>query len=203
MNTLEIVSGAPRSAIASAIAFLYLWLQALWGHDALISIRRELDDQAGVVNIRGLLYEMHDRPDVLTRKRYLNPVTAEDGGEFQNKQADRGFDRFGVTKSGNGERMDDIISPAGVAQDRAELERQTDAAYRYAQMVVAHRAPVDNLEIKIADINRAIDAIEPAVKKYYCLLTGLSLVTVTPAMQFNWLQPFHFAWYVPPKKPGI
>ena len=181
-------------------ADVYLWLQALWGHDALMSIRRELDDQAGVVNIRGLLYEIHDRPDVLTRRRYLGLVTPEDKGEFQKKNADRGFDKYGIATSSSGDRMDDIVSPEGVAQDRAELEQKTDAAYRYAQMVVAHRAPLDNLEIKIAEINSAIDAIEPAVKKYYSLLTGLSLATVTPTMQFNWLQPFHFAWYVPPKK---
>src|SRR5713101_4089107 len=48
---------------------LYGWLTGMWGRDAIIGVRRELDDQAGTINLVNLLHEIEARPDVLTRRR--------------------------------------------------------------------------------------------------------------------------------------
>src|SRR5688572_11381968 len=50
---------------------VYEWLFGMWGRDALMGIRRELDGQSNTVNLNHLLREIEARPDVLTRRRYL------------------------------------------------------------------------------------------------------------------------------------
>jgi AbiU2 len=50
---------------------VYEWLLGIWGRDVLMAIRRELDTQSGTINLVHLLREIQDRPDVLTRRRWL------------------------------------------------------------------------------------------------------------------------------------
>ena len=78
--------------------------------------------------------------------------------------------------------------------DREELERKTRVVFEYAQKIVAHRTPIDNLSIKANDIHEALDALEPVLQKYYAILIGPSLVSATAAIQWNWMDVFTFAW---------
>lgn len=50
----------------------YRWIQGMWGRDAVIAVRRELDDDANTICFGTLLDEMASRPKVLTRARYMN-----------------------------------------------------------------------------------------------------------------------------------
>lgn len=177
---------------------VYQWLLGMWAHDALMGIRRELDDQTNTVNLRQMLYEMKDRPEVLTRRRYLAFLQPGDS-DWLVESLNHQFDERGYVKAHTEDSLDDYLDPVVINADRETLEQGTQAAFAYAQQMVAHRTPVDTIEIKIAEIHSAIDAIEPMLQKYYCILKCVSIGTATPTFQYDWTAPFKFAWYVPSK----
>lgn len=117
-------------------AHVYEWLFGMWGRDALMGVRRELDGQGGTVNLCHLLHEIKARPDVLTRRRYL----AHDpkGDDFLQRLLNRGFDSFSTLRlDGWKDANDDVIDPARVAADLRELQDKAAVAFNYAQRMVA------------------------------------------------------------------
>jgi hypothetical protein len=169
---------------------VYQWLFGIWGRDALIALRRELDGQSNTINLVHLFKEMQQRPTIMTRRRYLAHCTPDDH-EMVRTMMSNGFTKWGAVP-------DDYI-PATVAKaDEDSLTSQTQAAVDYAQQMVAHRTPVEGLDITLAQINSALDAIEPMVQKYYLMFTGSSLVRATATTQYDWGAPFDFAWRTPP-----
>lgn len=173
---------------------IYKWTLGMWGRDALMGIRREMDDQSGVINLRHLLYEIEARHEVMSRTRYMSQVRAEtpqDTVEFLREQSKEWFP---VQPAASGDPMGSHIDPASVRDDRQALERATEVAFDYAQKFVAHRTPLEALEIKISDIHGAIDSLEPAFLKYYNLLTAVGLVQAEPSVVYYWHKPFTYAW---------
>jgi hypothetical protein len=132
----------------------------------------------------------------MTRRRYLAFIEPGDH-RYTRQLMNKDFDKWGAVPDGSGEPLNDYIPKAATAADRNALEKATFTAFDYAQRMVAHRTPVGALEIKIKEINEAIDALEPVVQKYYCMFTARSLMTVLPAVQFDWAKPFDIAWRIP------
>jgi hypothetical protein len=91
------------------------------------------------------------------------------------------------------------LAPERVGEDLKALEHDTKIAFSYAQRMVAHRTPIDALEITVGDINAAMDAIEAAFKKYYLIFTGTSLIQAAAAIQYDWTEPFSLPWQ--PRQP--
>ena len=170
------------------------WLTLLWGHDALLAIRRELDETPTTICLKQMLHEMEARADVLTRRRYLAHIQPTDSPrirEFMN----RDFDRWGAVRPlGAGDPLDDQLDPHLIRADRESLESGTAEAVEYANRIVAHRTRFAELQITLDRIHAAVDAIEPVMKKYYCLLTASSLVTSEATFQFDWAAIFDVPW---------
>jgi hypothetical protein len=179
---------------------IYHYFLGLWGRDALMGVRRELDDQHGTINLRNLLYEMEARPETMARKRccHVNPGQSE----LLQQELDRSFEDLGVVcpYPGNRQRADDHLPKDFFTRDRRQLQDNTKTAFDYAQRMVAHRTPVDELEIQVHEINAAVDAIEPVLIRYYALLVGPTLVGATAAIQWNWMEVFTIPWM--PKATG-
>ena len=57
---------------------VYDWMFRLWARDIVISIRRELDNDTNTVCLGRLLDEMAQRPQVITRARYLGDIPKDD-----------------------------------------------------------------------------------------------------------------------------
>src|SRR5262249_39521488 len=114
------------------------WAAGLYGRDAVMAIRRELDGQAGVLNLFHLLHDIEAHSHILTRSRY-HAAFAE-LPHFPVRIIDQQFERFGGPP-GPGTPADYIPARA-IAEDRAQLQRETKAAFDYAQRLVAHRTPV-------------------------------------------------------------
>lgn len=174
---------------------VYEWLLGLWGRDALMGIRRELDTQSGTINLIHLLREIQDRTDVLTRRRWLAFIKPEHSS-FMPEMMNRSFDTLGgiSIEGGTKDPNDDIIAPDRVRSDLDTLQRNTNKAFLYAQQMVAHRTPIDSLEVTVAEINSAMDAIESCFKKYYLIFTGASLISAEAAIQYDWTEPFSLTW---------
>jgi hypothetical protein len=175
---------------------VYRWLLGIWGRDALIALRRELDGQSNTVNLMHLFEEMKHRPTVMTRRRYLAHCTKDDH-PYIREMMNKAFTRWGAVSDNSGDPLDDYIPADATDADQKALEVQTRKAFDYAQRMIAHRTPVEGLEIKPAEINAAIDAIEPMLQKYYLMFTASSLVSATAVAQYDWGAPFDFAWRTP------
>jgi hypothetical protein len=171
---------------------IHRYFLGLWARDAIMGVRRELDDQEGAINLRNLLHEIEARPEVLCRRRVVSRVKEEWLRPIISKQ----FDADGATcpLSGSREPDDDHISPTRTRADRRSLEANTKDVFDYAQRMVAHRTPIDGLELTARQINDAIDVIEPILQRYYRLLVGPSLVGATAAIQYDWMEPFTIPW---------
>jgi hypothetical protein len=66
----EMLRTHPTLATNTNAGYVLEWLRNLYGHYVTIAIRRELDRDANVVNLRRLLWEISQRPEVLSRERY-------------------------------------------------------------------------------------------------------------------------------------
>jgi hypothetical protein len=132
---------------------VYRWLLGMWGRDAVMSIRRELDNQAGTINLITMMHEIEARPDVLTRRRYLAFIKSTEI-EFMPELMSRGFDKLGgvCVVGGTKDPHDDILAPERIRADRKELQEKTKKAFDYAQRIVSHRTPIDSLELTVGDI---------------------------------------------------
>ncbi|MGE0815972.1 MAG: hypothetical protein AB7O28_06140 [Vicinamibacterales bacterium] len=167
------------------------WLLTLWGRDAVMAIRRELDDDTNVISLGTLLDEMAERPDVVTRRRYLAFIPADK--LWLVEANDREFTRRGVIRP-TADPLDDYLDPAVVRADREGLESAAEPVLEYANQMVAHRTPAKSLAVRVKDIHRALDAMEPVLQKYFVLMEGRSLVQLEPAnLGDDWKDVFTFA----------
>jgi hypothetical protein len=176
----------------------YGWILGIWGRDAVIAVRRELDDDRNTICFGSLLDEMAARPRVLTRARYMAFMKNSD--QFLIDSNNRTFSKRGIIKPTSNPN-DDYLDPAVIKADRKTLNIAAKPVLAYANRLVAHRTPtLDRLEVSINQINHAIDAIEPVFKKYHVILTGSSLVRLEPYNQGDdWRETFTFPWYVKPR----
>jgi hypothetical protein len=172
---------------------VWQWVAGLYGRDTVMAIRRELDGQAGVLNLFHLLHDIEAHAYVLTRARYRQSFA--DVPRYPIQLIDRQFERFGGAP-GPG-TLDDHIPAAAVAHDRAELQRDTRAAFDYAQRLVAHRTPVGEVPLTLQEVDAAMRAVFRCLGKYYGFLLASSIVGPTPVPQYDWLAPFRFAWATP------
>jgi hypothetical protein len=172
------------------------WLARLHGRDAMMFIRREYDSQPGTINTRQLLTEMEQRAaSVLTRERYRRFYEHEPPRRgITTSIADTDFNRFGYV--GDGHSPSDHVDPVGIAADRAALEAGTDTVRLVANRLVAHRTP--EFEVPVVnvpdDLEGPLEAVRTCFDKYYVLLTGKSMSSPTPIIQFDWTDCFRRAW---------
>jgi len=169
------------------------WLTMLWGTDAIMAVRRELDDQQGVINLRHLLYELEQRPDIANRRRFMEygcPSVCWCWYPEKKAIAKARFDSFPLVtfepenEWDQGER--DYINPLSVVADRRTIETEAGEAFRYAQRLVAHRTPVKDFDITPTAINQALDCIWTMVQKYYLFLSTEPLRPKTPRPPKGW-----------------
>ncbi len=184
------------------------WLLSLWGTEAFMAVRRELDDQAGVINLRHLLYEIEQRPDVMTRQRFMDRACSLACWCHHPKEKETTtghFESFELMRfiGVYGDEAHDYIHPGFVGQDRALLEHESAAVFRYAQLLVAHRTPKQDLNIQVSTLNEAIDAIEYLVRKYYLLLNSEVLTPKRVRAPRGWQRTFVKVWNRPPETAGV
>jgi hypothetical protein len=165
------------------------WLLGIYGRDAVMAIRREMDGQAGVVNLFHLLHEMRQHAVVLTRARYYDLFV---GSLAPIRHMAKDFERLGGPP-GPG-TPDDHIAPQVIAADLETLRQKTDAPFSYAQRLVAHRTPAGEVPLTVEKIDNALKAVFDCMRKYYLLLTAKNLVGATPVPQYDWLAPFRIPW---------
>jgi hypothetical protein len=171
------------------------WIMGMYGRDQVLAVGREIDRHTEVINLIQLMYQVTKRPKVITKNRYLRMIKRlpEIPGQVRNRDLDRRLsetwfvDTFGTGKN---------INIAVVKRDRNRLEKSAKAVMRYRHKVVAHRSGLE-LTLTLSDIDKALDAIEETLKKYYVLFHASSLVGAEPTAQYDWGAPFTYPWIEP------
>ena len=92
------------------------------------------------------------------------------------------------------------MDPDGIQRDRQNLERATAPVFRYAQLLVAHRTPIDKMTLTGAQLDTAIAAIAKTAGKYYVILIGQSLQKKWGRLPRGWKKAFTVPWHVEKKR---
>ena len=172
----------------------HVWnlLLRLYGRDAVMAIRRELDGQARVVNLFHLLHDMEAHACILTRARYHGLMA---GSSVRPVAIDREFEEKFGGPPGPGS-PEDYVPAESIAGDRVLLQRDTAKVLSYAQRFVAHRTPADVFPLTLQEVDEAIQAVYRCLAKYRTRLTGRTLTEATPVPQYDWLAPFRLPWVI-------
>lgn len=178
------------------------YFRNIYGDYAVMAIRRLCRPQKDSVSLLGLLNDLEENASLITRawtqELYHQPTP---GGtvypdDFANMLADSGFGPFA-------DATGDSLDPAIVHADIERLESAAKEILSHSDRVVAHddrRGP--EVEANFDHLNTAIDAIEEITKRYILLLTGASMLSMTPIDTTNALSVFKFPW-IDPRNPPI
>ncbi len=110
--------------------------------------------------------------------------------------ADSTFAQFADS---TGEQLDAAL----VVADIRRLQTATNKILEHGDRVVAHDDKRGASSATFDDLNVAIEAIEEITKRYVLLLTGESLLEMTPIDVSNSISAFRFAWIDPDHPPDL
>jgi hypothetical protein len=172
------------------------FLSEIYVDSVVIGIRRQLKVHPDGVSLVGLLREIADGPNFLTREGYYDLWRAAgyaDPDSLPSAQGD--FDAF----AGRGGAL---LDPAVPSRDLKELKRIAAACERYADRRIAHRDKRASAATPTPkDVYDSLDRLEKLTAKYFLLLTGSGL-DVEPHLQLPIWYAFTFPWKPPPPGEG-
>lgn len=178
--------------------FIFNWIVEIYTDSALMLLRRELDLQAGAENLRNLLFDIIEHPNVLTRARYR--AAWGNRGRFDREMADRAFDSFNPRRVA--ETPDaDFIDPEVVRADLVQVVEDAEEIRNYAERTRAHRTAarrVETPDITFGALHEAISDVRRIVEKYYAILTLGIIRRWEATPQYDIIAPFMRAWVVDP-----
>jgi catechol 2,3-dioxygenase-like lactoylglutathione lyase family enzyme len=159
-----------------------------------MTLRRELDHQK-TANLRHLLHEMEERPQVMTRRRY-RALWPEADRHHRVWGPDRDFERHQIMRVPDDPERDHIAAEE-FRSDREQLIAQTEVVREFVERTFAHRSPDKPATVTLKQVHDAVDAIVEMFKKYYALFTASSLATHRPIAQYDTHECFTFPWWIP------
>jgi hypothetical protein len=177
--------------------FILSWIADIYVEAALMLLRREFDKEAGTENLRNLLLDIAEHPEVLTRARYRSMCTQRPPGY---DLADRSFDQFPLKKQANA--ADDHLDPGGVRRELDALTAKVERVRVYAERTRAHRTPEQSFDVKnltYSDLHEAIQQVRDLVNRCHVLLTTACIAEWEPVPQYNTIAPFQRPWVQDPK----
>lgn len=177
--------------------FLFEWMADNYLDSSLMLLRRELDKQANVENLRTLLADMQQHASLLSRLRYRQRFLGDSG--IDPAMANRMFDRHPLVKVPSNQD-DDHIAPASIEEDFNRLATNWEHLRVFAERTRAHRTPAGNPPTHtIGELHKALGEVRTITKKYYALLTASS-ISWEPVPQFNVMKPFETPWVIDPQR---
>jgi hypothetical protein len=182
-------------------SYLWEWMRLSYASYVVMRVRRETDEQGNTINLNQLLREIEQRPDVISRRRYLEMLGLEPGS-FLIQVNERYFTDEWTgpdTRRDPSDSGSDFIDPGKIAADRKVLQDAVERVREVANKQVAHRARIDVAALRIPEIDQAFDAIEQTLQRYHTLLHGSWIAQAEPAPQFDTHEVFSFAWIEPTK----
>jgi hypothetical protein len=181
-------------------SLVYRWIADNYAARAAVGIRR-LTDRHGAINrknqerpisLHWLIQDISDHADTITRQDFIAGCTRGNRGRGRidaaecaaydyNQFADRGCDE---------------ISKRKLSQDLKRLSRDTKRVKTFVDKWIAHhdadqrRFPVGTY----ADVGEALKDIDEIYCTCVLLLTGDTVLSAKPELQYDWREPLRHPW---------
>ncbi len=163
----------------------FVFLQEWYVHSIVMDLRRQLKTDSDSISLAGFLKDIAGASHLLSRDRFVNMVN-KDGREEQ--LCNEAFDKY----AGEGE---DYISSQRVEEDLRKFQDLSDKCEAYADRLIAHH---DKRGLSVVpsyqELNDALDFMNELLQKYFCLIRGNTLQSVTPVILNNWKTIFNVPW---------
>ncbi len=138
------------------------WMDAIYPTWASMVIRRLSDDRRDSKSFLRFLRELHRRPELLCRERFVNHYRAT----FAPGEAERiGNSEFDL-HAGRGESH---VSRSAIEADMARLQQTTSAVHTFATKRIAHIDPASSRSPTFGELDECIDFFEKLLCKYAML----------------------------------
>lgn len=167
----------------------YTFLARCYVDSAVMGIRRQIKVDRQSISLAGLLCEIIEHPDLLTREWFFRMCPYSDLPPDDRRCAEmEDFKRFDPSGIGH---VDLLV----VKRHLDELKELTKVCEKYADKTVAHDDKAQPKVIpKFLDLNNGIDKIQEVFAEYYCLFTGRCWDATRVGMSRECEDIFHVAW---------
>jgi len=165
---------------------------ARWYVDSQAAAIRRIYEPNDKRSLGALLKSLEAHAPELTRADFLKlwHRLSKPGGDehgFFRRKANDTFDTFAGPGGAH-------IDPQLVAADRERLKAAAHNVARWADENVAHMGRKASATVTFGELDAAIVLVGELLQRYYLLLEGDSLMSVTPAIQGPWKTPFTEPW---------
>ena len=178
------------------------WMHHNFWNEHAIAIRKEMEHGSGYLTLMNFLDELERFSEaVLTRKRWKTLYSQQFFHEYG--IPDRDFDGLpgAMCHCPRKSPDTDCISKDSVHRARLELKAVNAKVVNFAHAFVAHRTNVENHDVSLADIYKAVNRIFDTYATYYRLVTNGTWMGRYPTPQVDWFKPFTYAWVTADFKP--
>jgi hypothetical protein len=181
----EIVRKNPR--FKEAPGLFTQWMASAFVQATAVGVRRQAKASDDSVSLRRFLHEVQKYPWLVSREHYMSFYAGKDAWLIESGQ--RHFNHL----AGEG----DIHIPVAVVDEHLhELAQAVGAIEHYVDRRIAHydkRGLAQPTPI-FADLSTSLKTLERIVIFYWPLLKGSGMITMLPAIQFDWDEIFRFPW---------
>jgi hypothetical protein len=156
------------------------WIANLHAESLAIGIRRQTDYREQAVSLVVLRKDMIQHPEVMTRERYFQ-LSMDRGASLDDPvevaMTNSTFDKYAGSCGA-------YVDPLVIEQDVQRLSTVSAKVRSYVNRRIAHRTQTDVAIPTFGELNAAIDELDGGLRRYHLLLTGATLYSTTPTMQY-------------------
>jgi len=182
----SLIRANPRFAGSSNL--VNQWMASAFAKSSSVGVRRQAKRGDDSISLKRFLTEARDYPELVSRDFYL--AYFADSPDWLRETSGHGhFDS--VAGPGNPHIRREVVE-----EQLATLEATVASIEHYVDRRVAHydKRGVTKPLPTFKDLEVALKALESLVIFYWTLLKGASIVELTPAIQYNWIDVFEFPW---------
>ena len=164
----------------------YRYFASSFVSHSVIGLRRQIKTDSQSISFAGLLTEMIETPEILSRAYYVSLYVGSSVENFANND----FDRF----SGHGETH---IDANRVSADLKRLRDATKRCEDFADKRLAHRDKRDPKQLPTYnEVNDCIALLDELYVRYHLLFHAQAMTSLLPSWQYDWKEIFRIPWIV-------
>ena len=175
--------------------FFNQWMTSSFAQATAVGVRRQAKKGEDSISLARFLDEVKANRVLVSREHYLSLFVGKP--DWLRDAAGETFDRrAGVNES--------AIPVSVVESQISDLKAAVGAIEHFVDRRVAHydKRGLAQPTPTFDDLTNSLRALEKLVLFYSLLLTGASMDTLRPTLQFDWQDVFNFPWTAPSSSEG-
>ena len=203
----DIIRANPRIQKPSAF---YSYLGRTYLSHALAGLRRQIKPHRDSISFVGLLDDIAENPEELSRSYYRSLCSYPDGPDISQMEMEgrEGLEEVGIADSSQLKdliKMDDFaryadaseehVCPQMVKDDLKRLKSAVEKHEEFADKRIAHRDKRKPAVVpKFGELDDCIKLLDKTYVKYHLLFYAESIDTLMPTYQYEWKSIFLEPW---------